>query len=151
MPLPRSATLISTFPVSSRRAAIPPSDSCCSALERIHRVEDEVEQHLLDLYLVAAHPREIDWNGELEHDMARNRVGTHQPADVAEHLADVERQHRHLLAAEQGAYRSMTSPARWSSVLMSSRIALISCKSGFGSAGTELPPRHCAGSRRAAG
>ena len=63
--------------------------------------------------------------------MARGRIRPQQRRDVAQHAAHVEGGHRHLARACSSArIRSITALARWSSLRMSSRIALISCRSG---------------------
>ena len=79
----------------------------------IHAVENEVEQHLLQLYPVAAQPRQIRRRLDLERDMAGRRIRPHQGGDIVEHLRHVEGLHLDLLASQQRAHiRSMTAPAR---------------------------------------
>ena len=60
------------------------------AVERVHAVENEVEQHLLKMHAVAAHGRQIARHVHVQLHLPRRRIDPHERRDVAHERAHVE-------------------------------------------------------------
>ena len=59
-------------------------------MERVHPVENEVEQHLLNLHAVAANVRQIGWHIDIQLHLPRYRIDPHECRHIADKRADVE-------------------------------------------------------------
>ena len=90
MPVPRSATLISTSPCALL-LCVRAAGGRLAGLHRIAAVHHEVEQHLLQLVAVAADRRQrIGQLGGDRH-VAVQQVAAHQAQRFLDHVVDVQR------------------------------------------------------------
>ena len=131
MPGPVSPTAISTICAPSSRAVTRDAPIIpARAVERVHAVEDEVEQHLLQMHAVAPDVRQIARYVHVQLHLPRRRIDPHERRDVAHERAHVEPPRLERLPLEQPAH-AIDDLARALVVLrMSARIARTSSRSG---------------------
>ena len=74
------------------------------AVERVHAVENEVEQHLLQMHAVATDVRQIARHVHVQLHLPRRRIDPHERRDVAHERAHVEPPRVERLPLEQPAH-----------------------------------------------
>ena len=121
-----SSALLGAHRISSR--PVFPRD----IVHRIHSIQHQIQQHLLQLHAVATHGRQFWRHLQREADLSQARIWLHQRHGFRQQLAEI---HVFLIRAwrrfNNTRIRSITRPARRSSRRMSARMARISSKSGF--------------------
>jgi hypothetical protein len=82
---------------------------------RVHRVEHQVDQHLLQLHRIAEHHGRSVRRTPLQHDAAPARLRLEQQDDLVDHRTEVDGLVQRLVPGEQPRSRRITSLARRSS------------------------------------
>ena len=96
--------------IASRGHADPPILPA-RAVEGVHAVENEIEQHLLNVHAIATDVRDIAGHGHVQLHVPRRRVDPQERRDLIHERADLEPPGVERAALEQGAH-ALDDPAR---------------------------------------
>ncbi len=103
IPVPESRTEKRTWLPSRRHEKRQSSAARLHELHRFARVENEVEQHLLQLYAVGQNRRELASDDRVRRYASRDQFGVRQLEHLGDELVGVDRDHAGLSSTQQGA------------------------------------------------